>query len=74
MFKHFLIKHNIIKGRFWIEAFIYCDENGNVNDEGKNIKFLEPFFITCKHKDMDELAFMMLNYKYPEYKGHIGIY
>ena len=75
MFKNFLIKHNIIKGTFYIESFVYVDENTKeMCDSSNMIKWLEPFSINCLYKDKDILAFKMLKDKYPEYSGHINLY
>lgn len=75
MFKKFLIKHNIIKGNFLIDPFIYVDEKTKepVTCSGC-IKNLKPFFINCKYKDKYNFAFQMLGYKYPEYIGYFNIF
>ena len=75
MLKEFLIKHNIIKGTFYIEPFIYVDDKSkNPVDISGTIKWLKPFTLTCKYKDKYKRAFEMLNYKYPEYMGHIFLF
>lgn len=76
MIKEFLVKHNIIKGRFYIEGFVYVkDKDGDdVVIMSDTIKWLSPFYLECKYKDKDRLAFQMLNYKYPIYKGYIYLY
>jgi len=75
MLKEFLIKHNIIKGDFYIEPFVYINgENKNSVSLSDTVKWLQPFTLTCKYKDKDKRAFEMLNYKYPEYKGYIFLF
>lgn len=74
MFKRFLIKHNIIKGNFYIESFIHVDKNKKPTEISDTVKWLLPFSLNCKYKDKDRLAFEMLNYKYPEYIGYINLF
>ena len=75
MLKQFLIKHNILKGTFYIEAFVYVNEKTGLSDETSNtIKWLTPFCIKCKIKEKDERSFEMLHYKYPEFIGNINLY
>lgn len=74
MLRNFLIKHNVIKGRFYIEAFVYVDDGNNPVMMSDTVKWLQPFTITCKYKDQDRLAFEMLNYKYPMYVGYINLF
>ena len=75
MLKNFLIKHNIIKGTFYIEAFVYIDgEDKNPVSISDTIKWLRPFTLTCKYKDRNKRAFEMLNYKYPGYMGYINLF
>lgn len=75
MLKRFLIKHNIIKDVFYIEAFVYINGKDAIPVSSSNIvKWLKPFTITCKYKDRDERAFEMLHYKYPEYVGYINLF
>ncbi len=75
MLKRFLIKHNIIKGSFYIEAFVYVDrKTGRACDVSDTIKWLQPFCIKCFDKGKDDIAFNMLHYKYPEYIGYINLY
>ena len=74
-FKNFLVKNNIIKGVFFINAFVYVDETtGLVTLSSNKIKNLQPFSLKCRQKDVDYRAFDMLTYKYPEYAGYIRIY
>ena len=74
-FKKFLVKNNIIKGVFLIDAFVYVDETtGLVTLNSSKIKNLRPFYLKCRQKDVDDRAFEMLNYKYPEYAGYINIF
>ena len=74
MLKKFLIKHNIIKGAFYIEAFVYIDGEEETVSISDTIKWLQPFTLTCKYKDKDKRAFEMLHYKYPEYIGYINLF
>ena len=75
MLKQFLIKHNILKGKFLIESFVYVNEKTGLPVESSNtIKWLTPFFIECKIKEKDKRSFEMLHYKYPEYSGYINLY
>lgn len=75
MLKNFLIKHNIIKGRFYIESFVYVDERSKVPvDMSDCVKWLMPFEITCLYKNKDKVAFQMLEDRYPEYKGFINLF
>ena len=80
MIKKFLIKHNIIKGTFAYDPFIYVSENTGhpissfSSEISDRIKWLEPIVITCKHRDADYIAFTMAHYKYPEYVGCINLF
>jgi len=75
MLKIFLIKHNVIKGNFYIESFVYVDaKTGMPVGMSDYIKWLKPFTLVCKFKDRDKRAFEMLRYKYPEYEGYINLY
>lgn len=75
MLKQFLIKHNILKGKFLIESFVYVDKKtGLTCDASDTIKWLQPFCIHCFYKDKDDFAFKMLHYKYPEYIGYLNLY
>lgn len=75
MIKQFLIKHNIIKGIFLIEAFVYVDEKTGLPVQmSDTIKWLTPFLIECKIKEKDNKAFEMLHYKYPQFAGYINLY
>ncbi len=75
MLKRFLVKHNIIKGDFYIEPFVYIEQTTRLPCYcSDTIKWLKPFNLKCLSKDKDQLAFVMLNYKYPEYAGYIQLY
>ena len=75
MLKRFLVKHNIIKDVFYIEAFVYINSKDAIPVSSSNtVKWLKPFTITCKYKDRDKKAFEMLYYKYPEYAGYINLF
>ena len=74
MIRQFLIKHNIINGKFFIEAFIYVDKDGKPVDISNTIKWLQSFTIECKNKDKNKRAFEMLTYKYPQYAGYFNLY
>ena len=73
--KRFLVGHNIIRGDFYIEAFVYVNkETGLPDDCSDIIKWLKPFNLKCLEKDRDRLAFQMLEYKYPQYSGYINLF
>lgn len=75
MIKKYLIKHNIIKGTFLIEPFIYVDKKGNPTllMTGR-VKWLKSFSITCLKKDMYRLAFEQLDRDYPQYRGCFNLF
>ena len=57
-----------------IRTAIRVDEiTGLPTLSSNKIKNLKPFYLICRQKDVDNRAFHMLNYKYPEYAGYIKI-
>ena len=72
--KKFLIKHNVIKGDFVIESFIYIKNHKPVLDPTDIMKWLEPVKVHCYYKDKDREAYKLLYDKYPQYKGLIWLY
>lgn len=75
MIKKYLIKHNIIKGTFLIEPFIYIDKKGNSTPlMTDRMKWLRSFSITCFQKDMYRLTFEQLDRDYPQYRGCFNLY
>ena len=71
---NFLISHNIIKGDFYVQGFIYIKNHKPTNDITTNIKWLEEISIHCYFKDLYKIAFDKFNNMYPQYKGFINLY
>ncbi len=73
--KKFLIKHNIIKGDFYAQGFVYITANRKptlfLSD---TIKWLEEVKVHCYYKDRDRMLFNTLDELHPEYKGYIYLY
>lgn len=72
--KKFLIAHNIIKGNFHVQGFIYIKNHKPTEDITNNIKWLKEITIRCYFKNLYVIAFGKFNNMYPEYKGFINLY
>lgn len=73
--KKFLIRHNIIKGDFHAQGFVYITANRKPTLLHTNtIKWLEEVKVHCYYKDRDKMLFKALYERHPEYKGYIYLY
>jgi len=77
-FYKFLYKlHLIKKKRFYYEPFIYTNLNGVLLRSGmsSSVRFFESFIIEdFLEEDADKRAFIIINNKYPDYKGFINLF
>ena len=72
--RRFLIRHNVIKGTFCEQGFIYIKNHKPTNEITDIIKWLDEVSVHCYFKQKDTLMINILNEKYPEYKGLIWLY
>lgn len=73
--KWFLIKLNIFKYTFFVNSFVYIDNNENITKKiTDKIKWLKTIKVKCFYKNMDKEALKILYAMYPQYKGFINLF
>ena len=72
--RKFLIKHNIIKGTFCGQGFVYIKNHKLSEEPTDTIKWLDEVSVHCYYKEKGKLLLNVLNEKYPKYKGYIWVY
>lgn len=70
----FLVKHNIIKGSFLEQGFIYVVNGEPTNEPVDCVKWLDEISLHCYYKEKNKKCFDILNEKYPQYKGFINLF
>lgn len=74
-YNNWLIKHNLKKGTFIEEPFIYVDWKNNPTKEMTNtVKWLKKVTVYCFKSQKDALAISITIERYPELKDYIWLF